>query len=924
MAEKVVITNGNLDGSVLENAASEATLLRLVTLMSQKFGKGSNQLDKAQELYTKRLSESNTELQHNATKTKDLNKAIDSQQVKYTQAAEDFKAVLTKLSNGISKTIDYAFSGTETSIGQFSSAIGSQIPIVGGIISALGNAVDGQVNAFRQLSQSGISLGAGLNQAQQAAARTGLPFNVLTKSLSENSRAFALLSGDASSGAQRFITISENLKKSGFTERMGRLGLTMEEGADLTSGYLEIQSRLGRSQKMTDAELTRGTEGYILQLDELSRVTGMSRKEAQDSLKQQQLDKRVRAVTQGMNEKQLKEYQKSLAALEKANPELAEGFKELVATGGIPITDVGKKLALANPEFVKAAANFKRGNGTFEELAGTVRNGANRLDGMGKGFVDTASILAARGKDIGTGGYLMMQGLNNFGAGLTEEQQRQAKDAEDHSRNLLNADKALTALKNSVSLALLPYMDTFSELISRLAPALGRLVTYLLNTPFEKILKDASTKLFETAGSLLTSGIKSMWENPKILGALAAGVTGFFAYAVAKAAAAKVVSNIGQSIADKLTGRVFSTVPDKAKEKAGDLVAAGAGKLADKAKDKAGDLVMSGAGKVADKTKEKVKDVFSKSPEKLTDTTKDKLSTGRSTAGSSVGNAAATIGTGLGKGLGGLSAEALKGVASGLSAFANPKILVGAGILGASVTVIGAGIAGAAWLSGKAMPTFAEGLQLFGNIDGGNLISVAKGAAAMGAAIAVFGAGSAIGSAGSVISSLGSSLAGFFGQQSLNDKLKEFAALGPGMTQSAAGFNSFSGAMVNFNRSNISDSSIKKIEIGTNRLRALAAAGRETAEAFKRLEPSMLDRLGDKITSITSSLKEVGANISSSVSAALSGDTKKTNEQLLTDLNNKIDRLNTSVAQLVTISSNSARDMSKTAKNTRTTAGSVY
>jgi hypothetical protein len=911
MAEKVVITNGNLDGSVLENAASEATLLRLVTLMDRKFGKGSNQLDKAQELYTKRLSESNTELQHNATKTKDLNKAVDSQRVKYTQAADDFKAVLTKLSNGISKTIDYAFSGTETSIGQFSSAIGSQIPIVGGIISALGNAVDGQINAFRQLSQSGISLGEGLNQAQQAAARTGLPFNVLTKSLSENSRAFALLSGDASSGAQRFINISENLKKSGFTERMGRLGLTMQEGAELTAGYLEVQSKLGRSQKMTDAELTKGTEDYILQLDELSRVTGMSRKEAQDSLKQQQLDKRVRTVTQGMNEKQLKEYQKSIAALEKFNPELNEVFKELVATGGIPVSEAAKSLARSNPEFVKAAGNMKRHGGSFDALAVTVRAGANRLNGMGEGFIDTASTLAGLNKNMAMAGYFMVQGGERFGEGLTEVQQQQAKEMEDRTRNAANFDKALTSLKNKLSVALLPFMDDFTKALEIAVRVLGNLavraipyigvfadnlgkalvkvnefVNYLLTSSKEGFIKDAANAIFKTLGDVSVAGIKTLWENPKILGALAAGVASFFAYAVAKAAAVKAVSSIGQSVAEKLTGRVFSTVSDKAK-------------------DKAGDLVMSGAGKVADKTK-------------------DKLSTGRSTAGSNVGNAAATIGTGIGKGLGGLSAEALKGVASGLSAFANPKILVGAGILGASVTVIGAGIAGAAWLTGKAMPTFAEGLQLFGSIDGGKLISVAKGAAAMGAAIAVFGAGSAIGSAGSVISSLGNSLSGLFGAKSLNDKLKEFAALGPGMTQSAAGFNSFSVAMVNFNRSNISDSSIKKIEIGTNRLRALAAAGRETAEAFKRLEPSMLDRLGDKITSITSSLKEVGANISSSVSAALSGDTKKTNEQLLTDLNNKIDRLNTSVAQLVTISSNSARDMSKTAKNTRTTAGSVY
>lgn len=898
MAEKVVITGGDLDGSILDNAASEATLLRLVAVMEKKFGKGSSQLDKTQELYNKRLTEADKVVEQQTKKTKDLNKELDGNKEKYKQAAADFGSVLKTLSSGITKTIEFAFSGTETNIGQFSSALGAQIPIIGGIIGALGNALQGQIEAFRQLSRSGIDLGSSMYEAQRAAARTGLPLNVLTKTLSENSKSLALLGGNASTGAQRFLNISENLKRSGFTDRMARLGLTMEEGADLTAGYLEVQTRLGRSQKMTDAELTRGTEDYILQLDQLSRVTGMTRKEAQDALKQQMLDKRVRTVTQGMNEKQLKEYQNSLAALEKANPELAEGFKELVATGGIPVTELGKKLAIANPEFVKAAGNFKRGNGTFEELAGTVRNGAERLDSMGKGFQDTASTLSATGKDMGTGGYMMYQGLHRFGEGMTEAQKAQADAMENQKKNSAAFDRALTDLKNKLSVALLPYMDAFAkgmevliEVIGKLAIRaipyigvfaanlekaaikLGQFFDYIANTPTDKIIKDATDKIISSLSDAASSGLKALWENPKVLGALAVGIAGFFAIAVAKTAASRVVSNVGTGIADKLTGKF-------------------AGK--------------GGAGAAIPTS---VSDVANK---------------GADIAGGAAGRAGETALSGIGKGLGAVGEGTLKGLASGLSAFANPQILIGAGILGASITAIGAGIAGAAWLTGKAMPTFAEGLKAFDGVNGDNLLSVAKGAAAMGAAMALFGAGSAVGTAGSVLSSLGNGIAGLFGAKTPIEKMREFAALGPGMEQTAKGFNEFSKAMVTINASPISTDTITKIEIGTNRLRALAAASREAAEAFKRLEPSMLDRLGDKITSVTSSLKEVGANISASVSSALSGGKKKTHEELLTDLNTKLDQLNTSMAQLVSIQQNSARDVNKTAKNTRTTAGSMY
>jgi len=120
-----------------------------------------------------------------------------------------------------------------------------------------------------------------------------------------------------------------------------------------------------------------------------------------------------------------------------------------------------------------------------------------------------------------------------------------------------------------------------------------------------------------------------------------------------------------------------------------------------------------------------------------------------------VGKGLANIGKGLGRGIGGI----LRGIAGGLTAFANPAILLGSVNFGLSIAAIGAGIAGATWLIGKSLPAFAEGMKSFQELDGAKLVEVSKGLIAIGAGMAAFGAGAAVEGVGSLVSSI----SGFFG-----------------------------------------------------------------------------------------------------------------------------------------------------------------
>lgn len=141
------------------------------------------------------------------------------------------------------------------------------------------------------------------------------------------------------------------------------------------------------------------------------------------------------------------------------------------------------------------------------------------------------------------------------------------------------------------------------------------------------------------------------------------------------------------------------------------------------------------------------------------------------------GAGAGQIAEGLGKGPAGGGKGFLEKAADGLAAFANPKVVVGAGAFGIAIAAVGAGIAGATWIIGKALPSLAEGLTPFEKLDGDKLKSAGAGIAAIGGGMAVFGAGGAAAGIGGIIGGLSEKLGNSMGIDGPFKKLEDFSKL---------------------------------------------------------------------------------------------------------------------------------------------------
>lgn len=669
----------------LDNAATESTLEMLVESMEKVAkGLGVKGRDYAKEL--KALKEEANQrkdlldqLEEEERQRRDLNDELEKNKKKVKEFVEDLDGVVRTLTKGI----DAIFAGTTPSIAGFTKAFDG-IPVVGTVISTLGGVLGKQVDMYRDLARVGIRLGDDLNATSIAAARAGLPLDVFTKTLTENAASLAMFAGGAKEGAARFTEISNMMRKSKTGERLLNLGYSMEDLASHTAGYIDLQTKLGNAQGKTDAELARGTGEYMLQLDQLARVTGQNRKQIEETMLRAMNDERVKTVMNGMSAAGQKEYMSALALVSAKLPGMENAFKELVATGGQVTKGMSKEaksLALLHPEIARQAGAFKRNQGSVAEFASAVRTGAMQVKELGDGTNDLAATLSVNGGNIGTSGNYMLMGAENFGKALDQATLDQQKDADNKKLAALTFDSAMTKIRNAFVEAFIKtgILDKFATGLSNIITVIGKFIQDVQKFDFSTALAnllnpkgavavdpdtgkeiiDAKTgepvRLQQDLSSVLLpalgEGITSLFTSGTTYAVLGGAITALFAASVVKKALIDSFTNLVGSAARRLTVGTAATT-----------VAGGAGAAG-----------TAGAGAAT--------------------------ASAKSAGGFAKGLLATMKAAGTGLSL------VLQGLATGLKAFANPQALVGLG----AVTLAIMGLS-------KAFEIASRGFEPFGNM----------------------------------------------------------------------------------------------------------------------------------------------------------------------------------------------------------------
>ena len=709
MAEQTVEIE-NVGGT---GVASEVTLERVAKAVEKMAGiksKGQAAENKLRELHNK-AQQSGVKVVKDSTKALDKNtEAVDSSTSAFNNAA---KGALGLAAKGFGTLLGSATGLAKELVtgGNRVTDFAQHIPLVGSHLAILTGFMDNTVDQFRSLTAVGVDFGGSLFEVQNMAAKSGLSLETFSSTIRNNSADLALFAGGAREGAKRFTQISGQLQKQ-FGPQFSALGLTMEETAEYTADYIKLQTRLGRSQQMSDTQIAQGTAAYTMQLDRLAKITGKQRDEIAAGLEKESLDARMKAVMATMGDTARANLTGVTQILEAASPQAAEAVREMVATGGVPISDFGKDLVRLNPNLAAMSRGLRDGTVTQDEYLAEVRKTAEMANNLTDEQKKQYATMAGLGSAVGSAAIEFM-GLQNVGAGSTDALIAQQKAAKRGSAGLLDFERRITQARNIIIGALID-----SGVFESLETVMADIINYFtsedgiakMKETVEKIavgIKDflalvQDKGLFGAIGEKMGDALKSALTSPAVLTA----VGGAFALLLGGAAIKSAVTGA--------IGGLFS----------GGGGGGGGGKGSGRGRG-------GGVGKGA---------------------------------GSAVGNFVGSMGAGV-----------MKGAATGLAAFANPQILVGAGILAGSITAIGAGIAGAAWLLGKSLPTFVDGLKSFEDIDGTALSTAATGMLDLSLGMAAFGAGTAVAGLGTMVGGITEGIGKLFGADDPLTKLKKFS-----------------------------------------------------------------------------------------------------------------------------------------------------
>jgi len=187
--------------------------------------------------------------------------------------------------------------------------------------------------SFRRISELGGIGADGIEGLSKSFTTAGMTLKQYEQMVAQNANALAGLTGSAANGADT-IAKAMNTMRGGLDQQLRRLGYSTEEIGDTMIFYADLQRQMGQRQQMDQAQLTLGTQQYGKELDELAKLTGLSRKQQMRAMEEANRNTRFLAKIQQLQSagrvKEAEELYKLNNILAAASPEMQKAFQDTV------------------------------------------------------------------------------------------------------------------------------------------------------------------------------------------------------------------------------------------------------------------------------------------------------------------------------------------------------------------------------------------------------------------------------------------------------------------------------------------------------------------------------------------------------------------------------------------------------------------
>lgn len=419
-----------------------------------------------------KLSKAKELLKQDKEQVKTIETLIESQR-DLVKANDDVVEGLRKVGNSFMGLGKAAFEGSGSISAFTDNVLGFQ---------TLGNRLDVNIETFRQLSQTGANFGQSIVELRTAAANAALPLDDFASLVANNSQNLAALFGSTTQGARAIANLGRQTRELGI-DRLAPLGFTVEEINETLLLNLDNQRRAGVLGQLTDTQRINSSIAFAEQLDRLAKLTGQQRDELRQQIEQQQANERFQAFLQGQTVEtgnRLRAFAGTVAGI---SPQLAEGFQDLIANAGVPVTESALQLVQNIPGARDVINDLISGVISSEQALIRIRDiSAGSIDRFRQATVTgQVEFLSLQGGIIELG-----RRVTDAGAVL-DEQNKQATSLVSNLTTFEQASKVLSSQFQSIETGLL---QAFGPALGRLIGGVqeiftggGRIATFLKESP---------------------------------------------------------------------------------------------------------------------------------------------------------------------------------------------------------------------------------------------------------------------------------------------------------------------------------------------------------------------------------------------------------------------------------------------------------
>ena len=356
---KKAVTGGAGDRRALERKAKELSINKEYHKGLEKFAR-EKKLDKL----SKKLGTTEENLEGLQDQIKDN---LD-QYKKYNSALKNVSASVI----GLGKA---AYAG-EGSISGFTENI-RRLGLVGEIIADFGKSLDINIETYRSLAQTGAAFGQSIIQLRQISADAALPLDDFAQLVRQNADNLAALYGTTTQGAMAMADLGKGIRDVALPQ-LAPLGFTVEEINETLLLNLERQRRTFNFDANARQSNIQSAINLSMQLDRLAKLTGVQRDQLQAQIESGMSNERFLAFLGGQTDAVSQRMQSFAATIGSISPDLAEGFQDLIANAGVPVTEAALALVQNMPEAQFAVQNLISGLTTTEGALTSVRDAAVR------------------------------------------------------------------------------------------------------------------------------------------------------------------------------------------------------------------------------------------------------------------------------------------------------------------------------------------------------------------------------------------------------------------------------------------------------------------------------------------------------------------------------------------------------------------